>query len=385
MNYRTFAVLTALASLVLRAEPAVAQHRIVADCINSQIHGTLLDFTRNSGWDRRIYSAALCECRDMYVYLPPGYDASRRYPLLVWLHSYTDDECEFVRSVVPALDEAIVSGELPPLIVAAPDGSISGDYHLFAFGSWYVNSSRGRFADYISQDVLKFLEDNFSVCRDRAGRAIAGFSMGGFGAYSIGLKNPDKFKLVAGIAPALNLRHSGPCNDYRADFVPGQSYLRAEFRRHEVIGEFYGGFMKVRAWMIVEPVFGSGTAAIDRVSRDNPIELLDRLNVQPGVQDYYASYARDDELNIDAQVESFLYAASQRGITVTSRCYPCGDHSIPFMLRALPDFFAWLQSHLNCPTEDSTPGHALLQSLISTRIARSPTTASEAVLILPRP
>ena len=44
--------------------------------------------------------------------------------------------------------------------------------------------------------------------------------------------------------------------------------------------------------------------------------------------------------NIDGQVESFVYAATQRGIHVESKSYPCGDHSIPFMLSALPDFFA---------------------------------------------
>jgi S-formylglutathione hydrolase FrmB len=229
------------------------------------------------------------------------------------------------------------------------------------------------------------MEQKFAVCPDRSAHVIAGFSMGGFGAYSIGLQHPDKFKIIGGIAPALNLRHSGPCDDYRADFAPGESYLRDSYRAREVIGEFYGGLLKVRAWMIIKPVFGSGCEAIARVSENNPIELLQRMNVTPGQQDYYAGYAQNDELNIDAQVQSFVYAAAERGIQVESRSYECGDHSIPFMQRALPDFFAWLKNRLSSATE-STGNLSLytprFESFLGTP-SRSDAPDREALLILP--
>jgi S-formylglutathione hydrolase FrmB len=386
MIRRMFAGLLAVASLVVGGVPASAQFHGTVDKINAQIRGTLVDFTHNNGCDRRVYSSALCTCRDMYVYLPPNYDPHGQYPLLIWLHSYTDDECEFAQHVVPILDAAVTSGKLPPLVVAAPDGSLAGDYHWFALGSWYVNSARGRYADYIVDDVLPFMEQNFAVCRQRSGHAIAGFSMGGFGAYSIALKNPDKFKFVGGIAPALNLRHSGPCNDYQADFVPGQSILRDSFRSHEVIGEFYGGTMKVRAWMIIKPVFGSGPDAIARISEDNPIELLDRPDVAPGSQDYFAGYGKNDELNIDAQVESFVYAAQQRGIHVESKSYECGNHSIPFMQRVLPDFFEWLRHRLDCNAEDA-PSTSLFtppRDSVVTTPSSVDSQVRQALLILPR-
>jgi S-formylglutathione hydrolase FrmB len=332
---------------------ANAHGQSLVDRINAQIAGTLVDFTHNNGCDRRIFSAALCECRDWYIYLPPNYDPQGQYPLLIWLHSYTDDECEFAKHVAPTLDAAITSGKLPPLIVVAPDGSLCGEYHWFALGSWYVNSPRGRYADYIVEDVLPFMERNFAVSPDRSQHAIAGFSMGGFGAYSIALKHPDKFKVVGGIAPALNLRHCGPCDDYKAAFIPGQSYLRRSYRPQEVIGEFYGGMMRVRAWMIIKPVFGGNQEAIARVSENNPIELLDRVDLQVRAQEFYAGYGKSDELNIDAQVESFVYAAAQRGIYVESKSYDSGDHSIPFMQQALPDFFCWLGTRLHF-TSDPT-------------------------------
>src|SRR5262249_48378027 len=119
MTRRAFAGVFALAWLALCESPVGAQSHHMVDRVNCQIAGTLIDFTQNNGCDRRIFSAALCEYRDLYVYLPPGYEPQGRYPLLIWLHSYTDDECEFARSVVPVLDAAVTSGRLPPMVVAA--------------------------------------------------------------------------------------------------------------------------------------------------------------------------------------------------------------------------------------------------------------------------
>src|SRR5207245_7915585 len=62
------------------------------DRLNGRIHGQVLDFTHNHGADRRIYSAALDDRRDLYVYLPPGYDPCRRYPVMIALHGIVQDE-----------------------------------------------------------------------------------------------------------------------------------------------------------------------------------------------------------------------------------------------------------------------------------------------------
>ena len=48
--------------------------------VNRQLHGRVLDYTANHGQDRRIYSPALCQKRDLYVYLPPCYDPCKQYP-----------------------------------------------------------------------------------------------------------------------------------------------------------------------------------------------------------------------------------------------------------------------------------------------------------------
>ena len=122
--------------------------------------------------------------------------------------------------------------------------------------------------------------------------------MGGFGAFNLGLKHRDQFKLVAGISPALNLRYAGASGDYRAGFDPDHWSLRDDFRNLEVIGRFYGGMLKVRPLLIVRPVWGRGPEAAARIAVENPVELLDQLGVQSGEQDYYVGYGKSDELKI---------------------------------------------------------------------------------------
>src|SRR5258707_7044093 len=65
--------------------------------LNGRLQGSILDYTHNHGTDRRIFSPALGERRDMYVYLPPGFDPSRAYPAMIFLHRVAQDEQVFLR------------------------------------------------------------------------------------------------------------------------------------------------------------------------------------------------------------------------------------------------------------------------------------------------
>src|SRR5436190_10593287 len=91
--------------------------------INRSLHGQVIDFTHNHGKDRRIWSPALCAKRDLYVYVPPGYDPAKKYPLGIFLHGAGQDEQLFIKSLAREFDAQIVAGKIPPFIVAAPDGS----------------------------------------------------------------------------------------------------------------------------------------------------------------------------------------------------------------------------------------------------------------------
>jgi hypothetical protein len=84
------------------------------------------------------------------------------------------------------------------------------------------------------------------------------------------------------------------------------------------------------------PAWGNGPDAISLMSEENPYELLDRLDVQPGQFDMFISYGRQDESHVDNQVDSFLHKATTRGLDVWVRFDPNGHHTSQFVNDSMP-------------------------------------------------
>jgi S-formylglutathione hydrolase FrmB len=321
-------------------------HHVDICKLNRELHGQVVDYTKHGGADRRIWSNALGQCRDMYVYLPPGYDPARQYPLVIWLHGFMQDEESFVKHVVRDLDDVMACGELPPAIVVAPDGSIYGKATYFSAGSFFINSRAGNFEDYIIQDVWPFMTAHYPIRPEREAHAIVGVSMGGFAAYNLGFKYSSIFKVVAGIFPPLNLRWVDCHCRYMANFDPCCWGWRTQVHGREVVGRYYHGLVTIHMKRIIDPLFGRGPDAIEALIRENPIEMIDRYGIQEGTLEMFIAYAGKDEFNIDAQVESFLYVARQRGLTVDVAYDPKGRHNIATAKRLFPDTVAWLAPRL---------------------------------------
>jgi S-formylglutathione hydrolase FrmB len=314
--------------------------------VNSRLAGKVIDHSHNHGVDRRIWSAALNEKRDLYVYVPPGYDPGQCYPLMIWLHGFGQDEYAFLRDVVQHIDCAIVAGKLPPMIVAAPDGSLEGQRSLPSAGSFFLNSRAGAFEDYLMVDVWNFLMTCYPIRPEREAHVIAGVSMGGGAAYTIGIKYRERFKIVLGLLPPVNARWVDCHGRYFSDFDPCCWGWRTDFsRRCEVIARFHG-IATIRMKHVTGPLYGFDPNTAFYVSQNNPIELIDSTCLREGELDMYIGYGGKDQFNIAAQVKSFLYRARERGLSV-SVCYvPEGKHNMATALKIWPDARAWLSSHL---------------------------------------
>jgi S-formylglutathione hydrolase FrmB len=336
------------------------------DYINRKLSGRLVDYTHNHGNDNRIWSRALYEKRDLYVYLPPSFDSDLHYPIILWLHGFGQDEESFATIVVPLIDKAMSEGKLPPAIVAAPDGSFKGRASLFSSGSFFLNSKSGDFEDYLMQDVWDFVVSHYPIRPERGAHVLAGVSMGGFAAFNQGFKHRKAFGVVIGVFPPLNLRWVNCRGRYFANFDPKDWGWRTKFDRgHEVIARFYGGLLTVRLRQVVDPLFGRGPEAVYEVSRENPIEMVDRLGLREGELAMYVAYGGKDEFNIDAQVESFLYLMKCRGITVDVGYDRKGRHNVATALKLFPDIIEWLAQQLapyappfvECGSPDCEPPH----------------------------
>jgi S-formylglutathione hydrolase FrmB len=350
----------ALLVVGLFQSPALAGDWLGRDSLeacNRRLCGQVVDFTHNHGADRRIWSPALGQPRDLYVYLPPRFDPNQPYPAVLFLHGFLQDETAFVQYVVEDLDRAIVTGRLPPVIVAAPDGSLNGRASYFSPGSFFINSKAGRFEDYVIQDVWGFVTAHYPIRPEREAHVLAGASMGGFGAYNLAMKHPDLFKVVVGIFPPLNLRWVDCHGRYMANFDPCCWGWRNQVDRgHEVIGRFYLGVVTIRLKKVIDPLFGRGPEALAAVSHENPIEMLDHLDIPNGLLDTFVGYGGKDEFNLDAQIESFLYRARQRGLCVTVAYDPKGRHNPSTARKLFDPMVAWLAPRLAPYSPPLAPG-----------------------------
>jgi len=135
--------------------------------------------------------------RRVPVYLPPDYDAGKRYPSLYLLSAYGSRGLKFLNddlweeNIQQRLDRLIDAGRVRPLIVVMPDASTRYG------GSQYVNSSAtGRYEDHILE-LVEYVDGIYPTQPNAAARAVAGHSSGGFGALRLGMLHAAVFGLVA--------------------------------------------------------------------------------------------------------------------------------------------------------------------------------------------
>lgn len=320
--------------------------------INRCLAGHIVDYTHNAGHDNRIYSHILCEKRDLYVYLPPGYDPAKKYTLIMWLHGAFGDETPFPRTgAIAYLDKLIQSGCCPPVILAAPDASIGGRNKLTARHSMFINGVNGNFEDHLMQEVIPFVMTQYSVRPEREGHVLSGYSGGGLPAMALGIKYREMFSLVTVIAGPLNLRYQTCNGRYFENFSPETYRWSEEYFSHQKVAKYWGGLIHVPARFFVSPIFGRGKGIIERVKMNNPADLLFSHDLQPGELQMFIRYAGRDNFNFDAQIESFIWLASTRGISIDAVKDPMARHTTEYCTEAQKRAYDWLAPRMLPPTE----------------------------------
>jgi len=161
--------------------------------------------------------------RPAVVYTPPGYSTDREYPVLYLLHGIGGNETHWTSfgSADAILDNLIASGSAEPMIVVMPHGRASNEPEMqFGRGGRGDGDGGGRggrgggmavefeayaaFGRELIDDLIPYIEANYSVSSDREDRALAGLSMGGGQSLNFGLANLDVFAFVGGFSSAPN-------------------------------------------------------------------------------------------------------------------------------------------------------------------------------------
>jgi enterochelin esterase-like enzyme len=162
--------------------------------------------------------------RKARVYIPPGYTTEQKYPVLYLLHGIGGDENEWPRGGAPdvILDNLYAEKKATPMIVVMPNGRAAKD----VTARDPIPKQSPAFAAFekdLLNDLIPFIEKNYSVKADRQWRALAGLSMGGGQALNFGLGNLDTFAWVGAFSAAPNTR---PPADLIKDHTEAAKKLR---------------------------------------------------------------------------------------------------------------------------------------------------------------
>ncbi len=142
--------------------------------------------------------------RDVTVYLPPSYAASRnrRYPVVYMLHGFTDDDARWMGlskhwiNLSAILDKVFAAGSARDMIVVMPNGFTR------CHGSMYSNSvTTGNWEEFIASELVAYVDSHYRTVAAAASRGLAGHSMGGYGTLRIGMKRPDVFSSIYALSP----------------------------------------------------------------------------------------------------------------------------------------------------------------------------------------
>jgi enterochelin esterase-like enzyme len=149
--------------------------------------------------------------RNVIVFLPPSYAAqkSRRYPVLYALHGYSIGAEQWTHEIhVPQTIEGAFAQGTQDMIVVLPDSKTVHN------GSMYSSSvTTGDFERFVSHDLVAYIDAHYRTIPSRTSRALAGHSMGGYGASRIGMKHSDVFGSLYIMSPCcLVPREAGPVN-----------------------------------------------------------------------------------------------------------------------------------------------------------------------------
>jgi S-formylglutathione hydrolase FrmB len=234
------------------------------------------------------------------IILPPSYDAdkTRRFPILYFFHGLGDNEQMFIHAggfnLVQDLWER---GQIGEFLIVTPN----------ADATFYINSRDGkvRYEDFLVQEFLPGIETRYRTRPGSANRAVAGVSMGGYGALHLAFRHPQLFSAVSAHSPAI------------IDKLPAfTAPTSGGSMRSRVLGATFGSPPDPAFW-----------------DRNSPLTLARSANLA-GVKIYFDCGDQDD-FGFESGATALDKILSSRHIPREAHIYP-GRHDWQYFAEHLP-------------------------------------------------
>lgn len=159
-----------------------------------------------------VHSAILGVEKSFYVALPPGYNSgaahNTRYPVLYlfrghereWVHR-RQDKSRHGQTVIDVYRKLLDEGQVGPLILVFPgissdDNRVPGllvNFREPELSREEPGIGTGRFEDYFIDELVPYVDAHYRTIANREGRAVDGFSLGGFQSIKIAAQHPGMF------------------------------------------------------------------------------------------------------------------------------------------------------------------------------------------------
>ena len=152
------------------------------------------------------------------VYLPDGYDKSgEKYPVLYLLHGAKGNHFSWLEekrgNMQEIADKAIAAGGAKPMIIVMPNASGEGEKNA-GKNMGYFDVEGWPYMEFFFEEFIPHIDKTFRTIASKDGRAIAGLSMGGGGAFVYAQRHPEIFGAAYSTSGLLDHRYRPTIPDY---------------------------------------------------------------------------------------------------------------------------------------------------------------------------
>jgi S-formylglutathione hydrolase FrmB len=238
------------------------------------------------------------------VLLPQSYDSARttKFPVLYFLHGLGDNQQSLVNmGAWNLISDLRQQNKIGDFLIVTPQG----------WSSFYINSADGhtRYSDFFLNEFIPFIEGKYRTRTDRGGRAIAGISMGGYGALRFAFAYPQKFSAVSAESAAL--------------FADSPKVLDAAMQagapRAKLLASVFGSPIDAAHWRANDPF---------TLARENAAALAH--------MPIYFNCGDQDGYGFNQGAETLDKQLTSEKIAHTFMLYP-GEHSLTYFLSHLSE------------------------------------------------